>query len=538
MSLGRVTASVSLAAILGAAAWVGPFLLRADLFDGDAAHHVFWLYRYADPALFPGDVTVDYLRTSAPAGYRALYAALVPFLDAMFASKLVSFLLFAGSVGLAAAIGAAIPSRDPALRAMLTALGLVLMLAVSTQTESLAPMGMQRAFGLPVTLLALWGLVARRYRLVGLSWIAAALTYPVVLPVIGLTAGVVFAADLVRERRLPPHWLFNAAAGIAAVVMVLLGLPDAPALGPAATYPEAMAMPEFGPGGRLDLWGPPSGAVFWHGMTGLGWSPKVLVAWCGLGLGAVLLRRFAPLPFAAWALAGVGLLLWLALRVFPETLMFGLYLPNRHPRWAIVAFGALAFSAVVQGLLTAWSSRGQATSAGVTRATGVALPFLVVLLLAPRAVQQYRQPVDADLQRTYAFLRTLPADTLVASHPDAADYVPLFTRRSVLASTETSMPWMTGYFAIVKPRVRDSLRAAYATSVDELDRILVPHGVRYFVVAPAAGSRRGYLQPWDAEVRQWQARADAAGRPLAHPPQERVVFRSGAYQVLRVGEWR
>ncbi|HMF28739.1 MAG TPA: hypothetical protein VKE42_08210, partial [Candidatus Cybelea sp.] len=59
----RAAAAVALA--IAAALWVGPSLLRADLFEDDARQHVWWLYRYADPALFRGDVMVDYFRTMA-----------------------------------------------------------------------------------------------------------------------------------------------------------------------------------------------------------------------------------------------------------------------------------------------------------------------------------------------------------------------------------------------------------------------------------------------------------------------------------------
>ncbi len=31
--------------LIAVALWIGPWLLRVDLFYDDAAHHVFWLYR-------------------------------------------------------------------------------------------------------------------------------------------------------------------------------------------------------------------------------------------------------------------------------------------------------------------------------------------------------------------------------------------------------------------------------------------------------------------------------------------------------------
>src|ERR1700712_5102077 len=76
-----------LAAVLCALAavllWTGPIIFRTDQFVNDAAQHIFWLYRYADPELFKGDLTARFfgLVASAPLGYRTLYAVLAPHID-------------------------------------------------------------------------------------------------------------------------------------------------------------------------------------------------------------------------------------------------------------------------------------------------------------------------------------------------------------------------------------------------------------------------------------------------------------------------
>src|SRR5690606_35063661 len=138
----------------------------------------------------------------------------------------------------------------------------------------------------------------------------------------------------------------------------------------------------------------------------------------------------------------------------------------------------------------------------------------------------------------YAFIASLPKDTLVAAHPTLADYVPLRTQRSVLTSTETSMPWLKNYYAIVKPRVEASLRAAYATDIDALDAELAPYGVDVFVTGPAVFEDARYLhyhEPYDSELVQGLVEAGRErGFALREPPTERVLFRSGDYYVLTV----
>ena len=63
--------------------------------DGDARQHVFWTYRFADPALFPGDPLVRFISSPRfdPPGYQALYAVGAPLLDALLFSKLLGLAL-------------------------------------------------------------------------------------------------------------------------------------------------------------------------------------------------------------------------------------------------------------------------------------------------------------------------------------------------------------------------------------------------------------------------------------------------------------
>ena len=170
--------------------------------------------------------------------------------------------------------------------------------------DLLPPMGFQRTFALPITLLCLWALVARRYAWVGVSWVAAALFYPIVIPVLGIASGIVFLRDVLQERRLPPWWQWNAALGAIAIALVLFGSGTPEGVGPMVTHAQALAMEEFGPSGRQDLFGTGSvGSYFWHHRTGLGWSRKMLLT-MALAVGiAFALGRRRLIPSAAWTLA-------------------------------------------------------------------------------------------------------------------------------------------------------------------------------------------------------------------------------------------
>lgn len=534
----RIAAFIAL--LISAWLWAGPAVLRADIFDGDAAHHVFWLYQYADPTLFPDDITVRYLRTSAPLGYRALYASIAPFYDVLSACEWVSCLLIVVSGAVAWKIGAALAEdEDASFRGLLGVIAYVVLLALSASIDLMPAMAFQRTFAFPLTLLCMYGLISRHYGWVGASWVGAALFYPVLLPVLGLGGALVFVRDMVQTRMMPRAWILNGICGVTALVLALFFIPKAPELGPAYTYAQAIKMPEYGDHGRLQL--------FWHGsvigdylrfhMMGMGWGPFHLAGVLAMVVCAYGLGRRKLIPFAVWALPGIGFALWTAMRLFPEKLMFGLYLPNRHTRWSYGAFAVVAGAAGMYALLKAMQSTTSALSARrIAFGASLAAPLLAFALTLSHYRSLMEQPVNRDLENIYSYLASLPRDTLIAGHPDLTSYVPLRTRHSVVASTETSMPWLTGYYAIVKPRVEALLRAAYATDIRDMDNEMRAYHADVFITGPEVWSATRYLDPYNDMVQSLIRRGRHEGFALLRPPADRILFRSGAYAVLSIAQ--
>jgi len=511
--------------------WMGPSLLRPDISNGDATQHVYWLYRYADRLLFPNDLSIEYFASDsvAPWGYRALYAMLVPFGDALFVAKLVAAALLAWTLVLAWRLGAQIVESARPVAGLVAVTAIVVLL---TRSDLLPAMGFQRTFALPLTLLCLWALVARRYVWVGVSWVAAALFYPVIIPVLGLTAAVVFLGDLLRERRMPPLWQWNALLGVAAIAIVVFGSGTPEGIGPMVTYEQALAMPEFGAGGRQTLFGTSwIDSWFFQGRMGLGWSPKIVLAMAAAVAVTFALRRRKLIPPAAWALAAVGVVLWFVSRL----ILFTLYLPNRHSRMALAAFAMVVFMAAAFAVLQAVSARWPKGGARAFWGLAFLAPLVVVGALLPTALAAWQRPVDRDMERAYQFIATLPKDTLVAAHPDLADFVPLRSQRSVLVSTEVSIAFMQGYYRRLVPRIEASLRAAYASSWDEVESALDPYHVNVMLTAPRVWTETTYYPPFDKLARGLIERGKLEGFVLQNPPPDRILFRSGDVYVLRVG---
>ena len=515
--------------------WVGPYALRSDLFSGDAAQHVYWLYRYADPSLFPNDLSVTYFSSHsvAPWGYRALYGVLAAHVDAQLAAELVSAVLLAISGALAWLLGAAIGDEKSEYTGLFAVLAMVMFLPYPG-TDIFTPMGFQRSFALPLTLLCAWSLVARRYAWIGVAWLLTALFYPVAIVVLGLAGAGVIILDVVHTRRLPATWFWNGCAGLVAITLVFSGANLPPGFGPVATYSQALAMPEFGPDGRMATFGRSwSGTWLTDGHIGLGWPPR-LIALIVLALGVVfVLKRRQRIPSGIWILAASGVGTWFIARV----IMFQLYMPNRHSRWSVGVFGivalAVAATALCERMNAAVSSDGVATGNRMSWTIALGAPLITVAGLWPSATRIWHTPVDQDLERAYAFISRMPVDTVVVAHPDVADFVPLRARRSVLASTEESQPFVLGFYGKMKPLIETSLRVAYATQWKTIDRLLAPYHGAVVLTCPAVWGQRPYYAPFKELVRSLNARGDVEGFVLQHPRTDRVLFRSGEVYVVR-----
>jgi hypothetical protein len=291
-------------------------------------------------------------------------------------------------------------------------------------------------------------------------------------------------------------------------------------------------MAEFAPGGRQALGtGHALSDLFLHHRTGIGVSLSWFLLAAAAAAAAVAAGRRRFVPPAALIVGATGLALWAVARAT----MFTLYLPNRHSRWTVsAALLTIIAAGVVAVVAKLRERRAPAPAARGPLALCVA-PAIVAGALAPTALHEWRTPVDRDLEKAYAFIATLPDDTLVAAHPDLASYVPLRARHSVLASTETgAVAFMEGYYRVMVPRLEASLDAAYATNWDALDARLAPFGVGVVLSDAAVFDRPKYRPPFEARVAKLTDGVDRGAFVLADPPTDRVLFRSGDTVVVAV----
>ena len=523
MASSRLSLTVFLiVALVITAVWIAPNILRDDIYASDAAHHVFWAYKYADPELFPDDFASKYFANPdiVPKGYLVLYSLMARVLDAQLASEILGAILFFITLCLTFRLGGLLNTerQDVASWAMAIAL-----LSAILSIGLMPPMGLQRAFALPLTLLAILSIIQRNQLILGFVFLLAALFYPIVCATLGVFTAVVLSTDMVKEKKMPRHWVpLTILGGIALLLILSRNVPES--IGPMVTLEHALTMPEFGMGGRQRLFGDGLHGLISHLRTGLGF-PKYWIAATLITIVVLQWRgQLSRVPFVVWALAGSAITVWIIARVT----MFALYLPQRHTFWALPVFFGMIFAILVPNLL-------RKASAGIVKTIIGTTMLIIVGFYGYASIEKWREPVNRDLEAAFEYLRGLPPDTLVAAHPIDANEVPMRSRRSVLVSQETSISFMLGYYHEASQRISAAIDATYASQWTTVDALAARWGVDVFLVTGLPWTLKGYYEPFDAQARRVIEDGAANGYVLKDPPRNRVLFSSGDVALIRVG---
>lgn len=515
-----------------------PMLLRDDLYAGDAAQHIWWMYRFADPTLFAGDPIAAYYAMSAysPPGYQWLFRLLTPLADAQHVSEVLAIALALASVAFAAALGHACGRKT----GVAAALCLFLFLHAGRYSAG----GFPRSFGLVLMLAGALALCNRRWTALGLTMLLSALLYPPVVLNLAPATAMVLAVGWQRHRRLPRGFVPFALLSVVTIgLLASVYLRPIPGdLGRWFTYDELRGMPEWQADGRSAFFLPFEDFYFSAASSGTGLTPTHTAIVLLLLLATLALCRTA-IPLEAWALLGGALAMWL----LAHATLFKLYLPGRYLAYALPVFGFI-WSARVAREMKLWLLARRAETIHRLRRTvvgGAALASIFLLAVDVRqALAEYRrQPGHrrwanpAGYESVLAYLRTLPPTTLVAAHPTDANAIPLRTGRPVLVNTETSIAFHTGFYGQMRHRLDSAFGMLYATDFWAVDAIAVREGVDVFVLDTSRLARpdeRPYYEPFRTTNRSRIA-AGRDGFALLSPPPGRVLMSAGEWVVLRVG---
>ncbi len=522
--------------VVTAAGRFWPNLARQDIYEDDASQHVWWAYQFADPNVFPHDEMLRFMAgpPCAPPGYKAMYRLAAPYFDAQRFSETIPFVLSLLLVGTAFLLGRRVGGSNAA--------GVIVAVLVMGKfyLDHLQG-GFPRSFGLLIMLFAMWALIARRLGLLGAAFLAAGLFYPPALVPPAMCAIVVLGWDTLKTRRLPRGWLLLGVMSIASVVMLLMfvkGLPKE--FGPIVTAQQARTIPEFQLNARAEYFGVGWKQFFFDSqLSGFGQKMSEVLEFAGAILLSVLVfRNFVPRE--GWLLLFGSLLSFIAAQI----LIFHMHVPNRHVQYPLVVFRVIWIAAMMKpllGLLNKVADRRPSLAALRRPIVVVAMGIVLISFTAGSVKRIHKileRPVDRDMENAFAFIRSLPNDTLVAAHPFDADAIPLRTQHSVLAEWETYHPYWMGYYHYIQPRVEAEIKATYATDWADVQLLHDKYGVNVFLVN---GDRYWddksiwFCQPYTADDMARVAVGREKGFALLKAPADRVIFRSGRMTVVRLG---
>ncbi|MGN6504299.1 MAG: hypothetical protein ACTHM6_01930 [Tepidisphaeraceae bacterium] len=514
-----------------------PSILRQDLFQGDAAQHTWWTYRFDDPDLFPHDRAYDYysLPAFSPYGYQTYMRVLVKVFDAQRLAETTGMLLALLSLWLTSRLGRAIGGTSGAIAAVAV--------FIAFNIGHIDQGGFPRSFALPLFLAGILAVCRRKWTLLGLVLMGVAVFYPPLVFNLVPVVGIVLLIGIVRTRRLPRgFWMMCLFSSVAVVVLgtiYLRPLPDW--VGRWVTYNEARHMAEWSRFGRTAFFRPWKSFYFYSSTSGIGMTEQQAYVGAAILLACVILIRRA-VTLEAWAVLLVGFGMW----AFAHATLFKLYLPSRYLSYALPVFAMLWAAGLARELRLRFARFINRPNVRTRRFIVGAVGVISIAwggVLASRAMAVYRGPPMWDVPSGYETairaLAALPADNLIAAHPDDANGIPLRAKKSVLANTETTVAFNTAYYAYMKQRLEASFDMLYASDWSTIDAVAAKYGVKVFLLDRrrlTAPDERPYFQPFrDENKARIEAARAAGGFAMLHPPASRVLMEQGDVVLLRVG---
>lgn len=542
--------AIALALMMITHRWGKPYLI-----PDDARQHVFWMQRFADPALFPRDLIADYYAAVSPKGFVLLYrgAAWLGIPPLLFNQLLPAGLLVVTSLlmFLVCLELCALPAAGFAAA--------LLSLQSGDLTVNLAS-GTARAFVYSLMLLFLYGWL-RRSR--WLSWAAIALQGLIHPQTVLISAGLLVAGVIEgrgrrwRLRSEPVLWqLTLGGLAIAGVAIGYYALSSS-GFGPTISGTEALILPEFHGAGRNQFFRPDPMDFLLAGRSGLGldivFTPALnllalvlplLLAWPKQFPLATSVRPTIRALACIVAAGGIWFLL-------AHCLLFQLHLPSRYTSryWMLAAAlaGAMALVLLLDALL-AWTLGLLSRSPRCHPLTWVpplltgslALALVLALLLYPLTLSTFPSMslLTGQQPTLYDFFKTQPKDSLIASLTPEANNLPTFAQRSILVGSETAIAYHTGYYDQIQQRAKELIAAQYSSDPQEVRDIITRYGITHWLLPTHAFTLADlHNNRW---VQQYQPEANEAGAllmrgeipALAAVGDRCAVFDSAEYRVL------
>jgi len=461
----------------------------------DARQWVFWMSRFSDRSLFPGDLIADYYQSVVPLGYTALFwLGNALFFDPLTLAKILPVIL--GLIVTAYSFAVCLQILPVPSAAFFVTLTLNQCLSMRDDLVSATP----RAFFYPLFLASLFYLLRRSLLPFLISVAMLGLFYPQGAL---LTAGVLPFTLLRYEGgrlRLPRDRREYAicAAGIAMILATLsLHAWKSGGWGQIVTAGQAQTMHEYSSEGRLPLFYENRWDYWVKGQLG-GMMPGRLppLAWAGVLLPLLSLWR-PKQPLTEKMTGAANILPQVAIGsvvmfFLAHLLLVRLHFPSRYTQHSlriVISFAAgLSIALLIDAILGVAERLPRVPESirqGLTLGTILLLASVVVTRVPLNKVARGRH-VKSEEGGLFRFLSTQPKDTIIASLSPVGDNIPTFTKRTILVAREYALPVHTGYYARMRQRAVDLIAAHYSPDPERLRSFIRQYRVDFFVVDRSA----------------------------------------------------
>ncbi len=461
----------------------------------DARQHVFWLNRYAEPGLFPNDFIADYFQSVAPWGYTSLYRlGLALGIDPFVFGKLIPiplriitayyFFLWCRTI------------FPVPLGCLTTTLLINHSLWLKDDIVSATP----RAFLNPFFLAFL--LYFNHQKLIPclISLIILSLFYPQMV----MIAWVMLLLKLIRWHKFAPSITPNIKERNFAIIGLIIGflvlLPYAVKTSdyaPIITRAEAFAMPEFHSQGRADffkdtIWGYLFGSGRGIMISKTAFRPSIL--YVGLLLPLLrkkpnqfpLVRKITPQFNCVSKLVIASLAMYL----LAQLVLFKLHLPSRYTshslRIMVNLCGGIAIAIILDSCWRYWQKKHSPQKSKLF----ISVTVIAVILFSHSSFFDYSLTRAYKITgyeigrhpKLYEYLKQQPKDTVIASLTKETNYLPSFSKRSVLVSSEYAVPYQLGYYKPFADKVKALITAQYSPDLNLVKTFIQQHHITHWII--------------------------------------------------------
>ncbi len=536
-------------------------LLEPFSFSGDALQHIAPMWFVRHPERIAHDyIQTYYLNAIFPLLFKGVYAVATLFTSPLGASKIITIILSALFVITTTATSKRLAGT---IAAYLTAL-----FATGGVVKNMYFMGgIQRSFGIWLASLALYFICSGRVIALGLTGVVAAMLYPAASIFI-LTAIALILLLPARLRGSASSWplkkrmVFFGLCTLGCTLAVSPQLVGGSMYGPRLSLKDEAKYPEWGIGGR-----------YTDGDRGvpLAFTTRVFSsAVSSLVASRVKARKHLPgkddqpeeglfdLPlstevsgvFAFTAVCAVWILYQLrgqvsaaALRcgVFALTMLVAfvgatllfplLYIPSRYVMLGCIPLVPVVFPCVWTSACTqVFRERLAALNSIFALVLGCSL-FVWLGWLHP-SVRGF--PSASGHLPLFRFVRTLPADTIIAGWPRGIiNQIPLFTARSVLLFEEGHQIFHRDCLEELRNRTRSLIALYAATDTAPLTELQTRYKVTHLLLDKRHLDKAPpYFAPFDAEMKAARVSVEGKTLILAELALTKAIYESGNFVLI------